>query len=164
MGIVASQFRELVVLPVLDRLAHLRPEMQSPAAVELLMGTAAQESKLGVYLKQYPTGPARGVYQIEPATFNDLMISIKDRHPDVLNAMLDYSSPAIPLGAQLAGNLYFATAIARVNYWRKPFHMPSNVDLPALAGIWKRWWNTPLGAGTEAQWIRSYKDCVEQGR
>ena len=33
-------------------------------------------------------------------------------------------------------------------------------DIPALAALWKRVYNTPLGAGTEAEFIDDYQRYV----
>jgi len=156
-GIRASHLRELVIRPVLERMARVRPGLDSPAAEELLVGTAAQESRLGYSLRQHPSGPARGIYQMEPATFTDLMRWLTTK-PDLMSAAADWASPAIPFGAQLAGNLYFATAISRLNYYRKPGSLPSADDLDGLAAYWKRWWNTELGAGTTAEGLRNYRE------
>ena len=59
------QFRDLITR-VLKEVA-----LYSPAAVNLLLGTAAQESGFGTYLRQVK-GPALSVFQIEEATFLDL--------------------------------------------------------------------------------------------
>ncbi len=50
-----TQFRDLVVRPTLKQI-----NLYSASAVELLMGTAVQESRL-TYLQQLDEGPALGV-------------------------------------------------------------------------------------------------------
>ncbi len=60
------QFRANIVRPTLEAVgAHNR------AAEDLVLGTALQESNLR-YLRQLNDGPARGVYQMEPATHDDI--------------------------------------------------------------------------------------------
>lgn len=159
MSIYPSDLRELVVRPVLAAMDRAAPgKLNTPVAVELLMGTAAHESMGGRYLRQQP-GPARGIYQIEPATFRDLMRWLEGR-PALREVVMEWASPAVVPAAQVAGNLYFATAVARANYWRKPFAMPRVVDVPELAAIWKRFWNTEAGKGTVEQFIRHYKELA----
>lgn len=158
-GIRASHLRELVIRPVLERMARARPGLDSAAAEELLVGTAAQESRLGYSLRQHPTGPARGIYQMEPATFDDLMRWLAGK-PDLMSAAANWASPAIPFGAQVAGNLYFATAIARLNYYRKPGALPAADNLAGLAAYYKKYWNTPLGAATEVEFIKHYRELA----
>lgn len=156
-GIDVTDLKEQVIDPVLAHLDRVVPGMQSPSAEMLLLGTAAQESQMGRYLRQHPTGPARGIYQIEPATLQDLLNSLTQHHHDnVLSSMLEWSSPALPIVDQLAGNLYFSTAVARVNYWRKPFSMPPATP-EAMAAIWKQWWNTENGGGTTVEWLANYR-------
>lgn len=158
MSIDHSDFRELVVRPVLERMDRHVSGMNSPAAVELLIGTAAHESLMGRWLRQHP-GPARGVYQIEPATFFDLM-SWLDARRNIREAVMEWASPVVIPTMQISGNLFFATAVARANYWRKPFKMPDSTDAKVLAGIWKKYWNTYLGAGTEDQFIKHYRELA----
>jgi hypothetical protein len=56
MGIRSYDLRQYVIRPTLQRLG-----LWSLAAENLLLGTAAQESKLGYYLHQLE-GPALGLY------------------------------------------------------------------------------------------------------
>lgn len=159
MSIRASHFRSEIVRPVLAALGRVRPVLDSPAAEELLVGTAAHESQLGFSLRQHPKGPARGVYQMEPDTLDDLMSWLTNR-TDLRAAVLAWAIPGQSFVSQLAGNVYFATAVARLNYFRKPFTMPSADDLAGLAKVWKRWWNTEAGAGTVEQWLRHYRELA----
>ena len=45
--------------------------MWSTAAEELVLGTAIVESSL-IYISQHGAGPALGLWQVEPATHDDL--------------------------------------------------------------------------------------------
>ena len=60
------QFRANIIRPVLLVIGG-----ESRAAENLILGTALQESNLR-YLRQLGDGPARGVYQMEPATHDDI--------------------------------------------------------------------------------------------
>src|SRR5262249_50020699 len=46
-------------------------DLHSTAAEQLLLGTAMQESDL-IHRRQLGDGPARGFFQMEPATHNDI--------------------------------------------------------------------------------------------
>lgn len=59
-----KQLRELVT-HVLKKY-----DLYSADAVELLMLTAATESNLGCYIKQVGGGPALGIFQCEPNTYD----------------------------------------------------------------------------------------------
>lgn len=55
-----QQMKELIIIPVLQAMGKF-----SPAAVNLMLGTMAQESSCGKYLKQLDDGVALGVFQME---------------------------------------------------------------------------------------------------
>lgn len=159
MSMIAVQFRSIVLRPTLAALGKVDIRLDSKAAENLLFGTACQESQLGKYLAQYPKGPALGVFQMEPATLNDLLHWLASTEPrrKLLDAALKLSFSGMSVTEQLPGNLYLSAALARINYWRKPFSMPDQSDLSGLSIVWKKWWNTELGAGTTDQWIANYR-------
>lgn len=149
-----AQFRTYVVKPVLEYL-----DMYSPAMENLIVGTALQESKL-TYLKQLGNGPAVGVYQMEPATFKDHFVNYLTYHQGLKTKLQGlrtglYDNDA----AELAGNLYFATAMTAIHYKRrlKDIPLPNPTDIAALAKIYKKFYNTPLGKATEEQFVQNYK-------
>ena len=63
----AVQLLYLVIDPALDAL-----HMNSASARKLLHYTAACESNCGEYIKQFPSGPALGIFQMEVNTYYDL--------------------------------------------------------------------------------------------
>lgn len=151
-----QQFRECIIEPVLHFL-----DLYSPAAVELLMGTAAQESHFGTYLKQID-GPALGIYQIEPATHRDLWDNFLTHRRDLSAKLGNLTSAGWPLDSKerLIGNLYYATAVARLIYYRDPQPLPAHDDLPGLAAYWKRVYNTAKGKGTVKEFLKNYRRLV----
>ena len=125
-------------------------------AEDLLVGTALAESKLR-FLRQIGGGPARGVYQIEPATHDDLWDSyLQSRLPlgTKTNSLL---APRPSQSNQLVTNLAYATAIARLIYWRRPEPLPELGDVVGYAGYWKAHFNTEKGAGEENHFIETYE-------
>lgn len=154
MSFKPSHFRECIVIPTLEYL-----DLYSPDAVELLMGTAAQESQLGVFLKQIK-GPALGVYQMEPATYKDIMDNFLRYKPDLQVKVLELSG-AFPLWPdEIKGNLYVATALARVHYLRVSTPLPDAKDIVGMARYWKNYYNTSKGRGTTFEFVRNYKRYV----
>jgi len=69
--IQADQLHECIVRPALLSLGR---SYSQPAARALIMGTIAQESLCGRYIKQRG-GPALGIVQMEPETHNPGLIS-----------------------------------------------------------------------------------------
>lgn len=149
-----DQFRNLIIEPTLKEL-----ELYSVAAVELVLGTAIQESRLS-YLKQLGGGPAMGPFQMEPATHDDIFENYL-QYQGILRqrVMAQVRSGFDPDANNMAGNLYYACAMCRVHYYRSPDPLPKVGDLPAQARMWKRVYNTPLGAGTEAEYIENWENA-----
>ena len=156
-----KQFRELIkdVLTEYARLSGYH-SVASDDAVELLMLTAAQESHLGTYLRQM-SGPARGVFQIEPATHGDLMSNFLRFKPELFNAMTAFRADTMG-DLNLRGNLPYQIIIARLVYFRKTEPLPSKDDVQAMAQYWKKHYNTPLGKGTVEEAVRNYKRLVKE--
>ena len=69
--------QDRVIAPALDKI-----NLWSRAVEELVHGTAIVESGL-TYLKQHGDGPALGVWQIEPATHEDLYTNFLDYRPEL---------------------------------------------------------------------------------
>ncbi|MFA7347274.1 MAG: hypothetical protein WCZ86_05900 [Desulfurivibrionaceae bacterium] len=148
-----TQFRDLVTDITMAIGLH------APAAVNLLLGTAAQESRFGTFLKQIGTGPALGVFQMEPATERDIWENYLRYHPDLI-AMITGATGATGPGQHLRWNLAYQIAMARVHYLRRKQPLPSAGDLPGLAGYWKQHYNTTMGAGTVEEFMANYRRCV----
>ena len=147
-----KQLREYVIRPVLHHLG-----LYSEAAEELLVLTAAVESQGGQYLHQLGKGPAVGIYQMEPATHDDLWQNYLRYKTELSDKITDLASELFGQHAnEMAGNLYYATAMARIHYLRKPGAIPNKSDVRGLAGYWKSHYNTHLGAGTVEKAVQAY--------
>lgn len=150
-----EQLREMIT-EVLE--TSPRPELKSSPAIELLMLTAATESRLGTYFRQV-NGPALGIFQIEPATEEDMY-----KH------FLQYPKNADLYGwvdsLRTKGDLYdlkyniaYQIALARIHYWRVPKGLPSENPIE-LAYYWKEYFNTSLGRGTVTKAVTDYENLV----
>ena len=102
------------------------------------MGTIAVESNLGYWPKQR-RGPALGIYQIEPATKDDVVRYAKRAFPLLSIYLLAASEDA------LVYDLRYATIIARLKYWMVPEPLPRNRH--DMANYWKKHYNTCEGKG-----------------
>ena len=136
-----GQFHGLVIRPTLEGIG-----LWSEAAGRLLLGTALVESGL-TYLTQHGGGPARGVYQIEPATMRDLSRHWLAFRPAWQEALDRYDDPDQNDADELVTDLAFATAIARLHYYRVPEPLPDPENLEGLAQYWKDHFNTRAGRG-----------------
>jgi hypothetical protein len=126
----------------------------NPAAERLLMGTAAHESNF-IYTRQLGNGPALGYFQMEPATHDDCWKNYISFRAGLKAAVLACAPTAGPGTAELmVTNSIYAAAMARVRYMRAPGVIP--MDLVGIAHYWKDIYNTPLGAGTTAQFLADW--------
>lgn len=143
---------EYVIRPTLKHL-----DLGGKDAENLLLGTAAQESALGTYIHQV-NGPAVGIYQMEPATYVDIWnnflanrIESLVRKLDMYIRLANFDGPE-----QMIGNLYYATAMARIHYLRVEEPLPNSDDVMATAIYYKKYYNTPLGRATVDDFIANY--------
>jgi len=158
-------FRKHIVDPTLKKL-----DMYSPAASNLMIGTALQESLL-MFLRQKGGGPGTGLYQMEPRWHREFweryvwprgrmadlfypIVRVRDLSPDVM----DY------LDRKLETDLEYQTAIARMYYWQFPEPLPAADDISGLARYWKQYWNTERGAGRTEQFIHRYITYIVEAK
>lgn len=151
MSIDAKQLKLFVIVPTLAKLG-----LYSDSAVNLLLGTCAQESKMGTYLKQI-NGPAFGIYQIEPNTHDDLWDNYLKYRPELAGKVLGIDSRD---NNNLIVNLSYATAIARIHYLRAPDPFPEPNNIEGLARYYKKHYNTYEGKGTVEEFIKNYNRYI----
>jgi hypothetical protein len=131
--------------------------LYSEDACELLMMTAAHESHLGHYLMQRDNGPARGIFQMEPTTEEDIWTNYLARKPELTLRITALMGDANFDSLQLTGNLLYQIAMARVHYYRVSEALPSKEDHPAMARYWKKYYNTRLGKGRPVIAVLDYR-------
>jgi len=146
MTISSNQLRQLIAETLKDA------DLYSGDAVELLMGTSAQESHLGSYIHQI-NGPALGIFQMEPATEEDIWNNYL-RYKSSLSAVVKTVMTGNP--NELAWNLKYAILMARIHYLRVKAGLPDSANVHAMALYWKQYYNTPLGRGTAKEFAKNY--------
>jgi hypothetical protein len=157
-----KQFKEHVVVPTLKYLDSEIP--YSEEAVDLLMMTCAHESRGGTDLRQKGmkgTEGAFGVYQMEMATQDDIWVNFLLHRCTLCDFVEELQSEVPPLGLGIVTNLAYATAMARVHYWRVAEALPSKDDtryLPLLGEYAKKYYNTHLGKATASKYVMDYLD------
>lgn len=151
MAINTEQLKRYIIEPTLKDF-----NLYSPEAVNLLLGTAAQESHMGTYIHQI-NGPAQGIFQMEPNTELDIWDNYLHYRPELAQQIVAL------MGGDTEGlivNLAYQTIMARLHYLRVPEPLPDHRDVPAMAQYWKRYYNTPKGRGTEAEFIENYQRFI----
>lgn len=127
---------------------------------ELLMATCAQESLLGYYRTQAPTGPARGIFQVEGPTFNDVFTNYLAYHPPLLATVSAAFTNQPPNVDELVTNDPAAIIMCRVQYLRAPEPIPAATDIQGIWTLYKKRYNTPQGAAIQSEFMRHYNMLV----
>lgn len=148
----ANQLRRDIVRPALRLIG-----LHSDAAENLVMGTAAVESGLE-YVRQLENGPALGLFQMEPATYDDIWSNYL-AYREQLSRDIRYAiSTAVirPPSDRMVWDLRLAAIMCRIHYLRQKPPLPDPSDVWAMAAYWKEHYNTPLGKGTEQKFVDKY--------
>jgi hypothetical protein len=144
----SSQLLEYIIKPSLQTL-----DLYSYEASILLLATAAQESQGGYYIKQLGGGPARGIFQMETETHDDIYDNFLVYRPELLNKFKPLLLPFWDKSQQLIVNPLYASAMARVHYYRVSDPLPQ-VGMEEMWPYYKEFYNTSLGAATEEEWLQ----------
>ena len=157
-----NQINLFVLKPVCASLGML-----SLSAEKLMLTTIGVESR-GMHLDQrlsaddVTLGPAVGIMQMESPThesvYHDFLNYPKRRK--IRTAVDSFACEGMDKFEQMAGNLYYAIAIGRINYWRRPEVLPHPDDIDGLWLYYKEFWNSYLGVTTRAQWDEAYDTLV----
>ncbi len=132
--------------------------LYSQVGSDLLMGTSAQESHLGTYWEQVG-GPALGIFQMEPATHDDIWLNYLRYHSDIV-LKIGLTFEDVQDHKKLKYDLSYQILMCRIHYLRQPAALPQPGFLPSLAAYYKEYYNTPLGKGTEQEFIDNYNRMV----
>lgn len=135
--------------------------LYSEDAAYLLAGTCAVESDLGKFNEQIGGGPALGIYQMEPNTYNDIWNNYL-KYRDDLSQKIWALSPIVgsPPAIHLKDDLILATQMARIHYFRVKEKLPSYKDIEGMAKYWKKYYNTEKGGGKKEDFIKKYKEHI----
>ncbi len=151
-----DQLRRLIIAPALADLVLL-----SDDAVELLVFTCANESNGGEYIHQI-NGPALGIYQMEPATYNDIWQNyIIGNNSLSLQLLHNFDAPRMPDEGRMIYDLRFATAMARIHYCRVVEELPKRYDVDGMWKYYKKYYNTGLGKADYQEAIAKYDEFTK---
>lgn len=146
--------KELFAHIIVPSLRHIGYGCERSAL--LLLGIATVESNCGQYFKQR-NGPACGIYQIEPATEQDVLRYVQSK-PQLKQKIISLTT--VP-ELDLTCNLAYQTAIARCKLLMISEPLPDAKDVWAMAKYWKQYYNTPLGKGRVEDFVNKYpKDLL----
>jgi hypothetical protein len=151
-----KQLSELIIKPALEDL-----QLYSQDAVQLLLFTCAVESDGGTYLKQLQ-GPALGIYQMEPNTYNDIWQNyILGKSEIKLRLLHNFEAPTMPSEERLIYDLRYASAMTMIHYNRSKDPLPNANDIFQLWGYYKLHYNTKRGNASVTEAINKYGEFMK---
>lgn len=160
-GIRSDHLRDFVIVPALTFMTEVTGlRFNSESAIVLMQGTIAHESHNGQYLRQHPSGPARGICQMEQATYDDVYRYLL-RRTDIRKAVQLLSAHDTPIFDEVVYNLAYAVALARVRYWYVPEPLPAPDDIFGMARYWSKHYNTRQEPEKEQAFIDDYRRLVQ---
>lgn len=133
-------------------------DLYSKEAENLILGTMAVESKLGLYLHQV-NGLALGICQMEPNTHNDIWhhyLAMNSKQKLMKKILLYFNFKTRPCAELMLYNLRYAVVMCRLHYLRVSESLPLRDDIHGMAEYWKQHYNTPLGKGSIEDFVNSY--------
>ncbi len=150
----ADEFRQLVIRDTLKSLGEW-----APAQENLLLGTAAQESNMGLSLKR---GRLLGIYHISPNTHRAVWDKYLLHHPELASRVRGMAGQHSFIGdphGELISNLKYTTAIAWLIYRRCDEVLPASDDIPGLARYWHRHFRSKASASV-TEFISNYQSYI----
>lgn len=118
---------------------------------DLCLFTAQTESDFGRLVKQV-NGPAKGWFQMEPATEEDLHKNFIAFKPAIKKAVAEVRQ-SNPGPDELQSNIAYAVTMCALQYKRyvdlRGDKLPEVGDRDAQASLWKKRYNTHKGKGNE---------------
>ena len=123
--------------------------------VALLLETSAVESLRGIIVRQ-KGGPARGIFQMEPATERCTLGWLKNNFPKVHSEVMAFYDKNKSPEWNRTHNVPYNVAMSTVYYWRRMGDgLTDRIGtLEDRAKVWKTHYNTYLGKGSIAGYIK----------
>lgn len=161
---IIAQIRDHVIVPTLAKAQSMnkgKSSIDGDVAQDLLLSTIAAESG-AEYIAQFGGGPARGIFQMEPETLEDLVNVLQPRHADKFQMLQAFCPPGMKFKDALYGVLPFQVIACRLQYWRHPDSLPLQGDKDGLWVYYKRFWNTEAGDTTRQEYDERCKAFLER--
>ena len=130
--------------------------------IQLLLETAAAESRCGKFDVPFRQRGSYGIFQVMPKSAEDTLEWLRRSDEGMWRGLMrDCFDPEDSLVDNLIFNTEFSAAIAWLIYRRMGGRSPDISTREKRAALWKRVYNTPLGAGSEAGYLRAAKECLD---
>ena len=142
------------IRPACDYISEYCPNCNGPNSVQMMLAIAAQESHCGMYFKQVGGGPARGVWQVETRSSEDVLENFVAHKNGLADLLMSMYSPVLKY-AHIQSPLYNC-AIARLILYRYPEAMPDLDDKDGMWEFYKHRYNSEYGAAEQHEWDKNW--------
>lgn len=132
-------------------------DMYSDDALSLIMRTGWAESGYRTMKGATSGNPALGFWQVEPATAKDTLENYVKFRPRIKEQLVYLGMNDSNLEFSILSNIAIQVAFCRLKYRRDSRPIPSWDNIEAQASYWKRVYNTELGRGTVAHFLKANK-------
>lgn len=155
-GLNLSQIKHLWIRPALQAIG-----LDDPAHINIVTGIGLVESGY-VWLEQLNGGPAKGFWQMEPETHDDiwknsLPAPSRSRIASGLNRLLCGQPHAAGLLVTLP---LYGAAMCATKILLAPEPIPDADDPTGQARYHKRWYNSPLGSACALSNIPDFQAAI----
>ncbi|GBQ10313.1 hypothetical protein [Acetobacter cerevisiae] len=157
-GLYLPHVRDLWVRPAL---ASLPPALNNLSRMQGVLGIGNKESGYRYLVQTNPAETAKGFWQMETATHDDMWRNFIRYRPDLQAALLGILSGAKPEAARLVDRPIYAAAMCAVHTYRSSDALPAVNDAAGWAAFWKRNYNTEGGAGIAAEAVPYFREAME---
>lgn len=158
-GIDHKQFRKEIIKPALMDCVYKGNMLWCADGEEILIATMATESLGGRYLVQEGAPDAVGVFQMQKATYNDLITNYLLPRWKKEIYITDFEFNAFE---RMKYDLIYAAQMARILYLREPNPLPKYDDLNGMWETYKRWYNSVDGKATKEGFIKKYLEYIRE--
>lgn len=152
----STQILDLVITPTLKELG-----LWSPPSEKLVLCTFQAETQFNAVrqdLGKHRYGKGYGLPQMEKLTFDDHVEHMEKRNPEIMELIIKICNlNEFPDVEALTWNDRLAVCMTRYHYKRVVEPLPAVDDLKGMARYWKKYYNTPMGAGTVEGFIEKCK-------
>lgn len=130
--------------------------------IALLMETAAAESRCGHFDVPFRQRGSYGVFQVMPKSAEDTLEWLRRSDAGMWRGLMrDCFDPEETMVDNLIFNTEFSAAVAFLIYRRMGGRHADISTREKRAALWKRVYNTPMGAGSEAGYLKAARECLE---
>lgn len=106
-------------------------------------------------------GPALGIYQMEPVTYNDIWTNFIKFKPTLMTMMINnFGCGRVPSEDRLIYDLEFATVMCRIHYMRNHEEIPDHKDPELIWSYYKRFYNTAMGSAEKNKSLALYHQFI----